>query len=500
MPQPDLSKPQRQAWPGLVVMYFQNLRNWVNAFIVLIIPTITGNNQSAYYFYLGGGLLLVILAFFAYLQFKNFYFRVLNNKFIINSGVLKRDEMSVPFDRIQAVNIKQNIVQQLLNVVALEVETAGSKTKEVVIPALSRAYAEDLKSFLLKEKEELTAHAEPESESVSAKPESVAKQGRLLLSLSIADLIKVGLTENHLRTGFIAIAIVWNYINQYSELLEEDFEQVTKQAETVINTILLLVPLAVIGFVLISVLLSLIRIVLRYFNLQAFLSNTSLVVQAGLFKKQENVVPANKIQYISWKTNPLRKLIGYQSLAIYQAGSEEVNRKQSVQIPGCREREISQINEAFFPELIAAEPLQIIKPNAFYRYRLGLFLALLPTVSLFFVAAFAEIWFAGLALVYFVFSLLYIHKYYQTMQFELYAENIVLKRGYVFPETILLKNYKIQGVEISQSIFQRRRGLVSLSLFTAAGDLSIPFINEGIAYSLANKILYQVEKNKLAWM
>jgi len=53
---------------------------------------------------------------------------------------------------------------------------------------------------------------------------------------------------------------------------------------------------------------------------------------------------------------------------------------------------------------------------------------------------------------------------------------------------------------VTQSWYQRRKYLASLKLYTAAGEMSIPFISLTEALDLERFILYRIETDKREWM
>jgi putative membrane protein len=62
---------------------------------------------------------------------KYYFFTFLKKgRLIIQQGVLNRRK-AIPLERILTVNICQNLIQQVLQLVAVDVETAGSKTKRI---------------------------------------------------------------------------------------------------------------------------------------------------------------------------------------------------------------------------------------------------------------------------------------------------------------------------------------------------------------------------------
>jgi len=60
--------------------------------------------------------------------------------------------------------------------------------------------------------------------------------------------------------------------------------------------------------------------------------------------------------------------------------------------------------------------------------------------------------------------------------------------------------YKIQGIKIASSPFQRRRKLATLTLYGASGSMMIPDIANERALALKNYMLYKLETAREKWM
>ncbi len=490
----SIALPQRQAPLGVVILFFQNIKRWAKILVLGIIPFVRkqDNFLPFWMFWVFAALALLIIIVFSYLQWKNFFFQISDENFKIKQGVLRKEETLIPFDRIQSVQIKQNIIQQILGLAALQIDTAGSAKKEVQISALNLAYAEELKDHLmaLKAKETITT-VNVEETVTSAQDENV------LMRFSLSDLIKVGLTENHLQSAAILLSIFFGFSNQISNLFSYDEENMYNM---VFKFIMVVLPVFVILFFIVSIFVSIWKVFMRYFNLSVVLKQTGLSVKSGLLKIEENFVPVEKIQFIKWQSNPLRKFIGFKSLAIYQAASNEVKKKKAVRVPGCKENQQAAINSAFYPEYGNKESFFYLRPNGFWQVRLYFIFVGLPL--LFLPVAFYFNNFIALSLlgVYSLLAMFFVHKYAIRFEANISDSLLVIQRGYVFPETVLLKLYKVQNVTVAQSFFQKQRGLVSLKIYTASGSLNIPFIDQNNGFALANYLLYSVESSHKNWM
>ncbi|NLO68446.1 MAG: PH domain-containing protein, partial [Bacteroidales bacterium] len=129
----DFSRPQRQSAKGLVLIFLQEGRKLIKTFWpVLVAIVFTNKTRNRWLevaaFLLTGLVLTLIHTILYYLTFK---FHIENGQFILRKGYIKRKTLTIPFDRIQNVNTRQSILQQVFGVMSLEIDTAGTDQKEL---------------------------------------------------------------------------------------------------------------------------------------------------------------------------------------------------------------------------------------------------------------------------------------------------------------------------------------------------------------------------------
>lgn len=503
----NLHEPQRQSLVGVAVIFFKNLRIAANIFISVILVQF-GTEIS--FWGLGlkevGYIIAVLFLIISYLQYRRFFFYVVDDKFVMEKGLLSRDRITIPFDRIQTVNLNQNLIQQLLGVMAVKVDTAGSAQKELEISALPKPYARELQQYLIDKREELKqekSEIEEEAEIIhesTSKPAVEFTSKKPLISLGFKDLMMVGLTENHLRTGLLLFAVVYGYMQQYAEYLLKPFEPfIEEQKNALMASWLILLPIVVVAFLLISVLMSMIQTTLRYFNLEFFVDEKGVQMVSGLLKRAEYQIPTNKIQYLKWKSNPLRKLIGLKTLAVKQAAPQEVNeRKNVVRVPGCKVDQLDVVLDTFYPQLKEGTYTHY-RSNKLLRLQLTIYLAIIPSLLITALGWFGWPFSLG-ALLYLPISLYFIKKYFYSVFMMVSSEMLILKKGWVYPTRVAMPLYKLQNVKLSQSIFQKQRNLASLTFYTAAGAEGFKHLPYEEAAELYNFLLYKVESSDRGWM
>lgn len=77
-----------------------------------------------------------------------------------------------------------------------------------------------------------------------------------------------------------------------------------------------------------SVIISLVRSVVKNYDLQFLRSSRGFKIVSGLFTKREVSALDHKIQHISWSDNLLKRWIGFKDLSLNQASSTEINAKK----------------------------------------------------------------------------------------------------------------------------------------------------------------------------
>lgn len=495
MSNPDLSQPTRQSIKGLVFIFLQSIRTAFRMFWALIAVVVLQRNLFDDKLIIGIAVivilaLLVVHSIFYYL---NFYFYVKNGEFVLKKGYLRKKILTIPLERIQSVNTKQNLIQQVLDVVALEIDTAGTAGKELKIHALEKSFASALHDLLSKEKKETQAAENGEEFAINTNSE------KLILELNPVDLFKIGISQNHLRTGLIIIAFGFQIFNQIQDIFEEKAEEYSGEFFNYLSTSsVALIVFLVIFFLIVSVVFSLFRTLIKYFNFKLLKKEKAYRVEAGLLNKRNVVMPFNKIQELNWETGPIKKQFGIYNLVFKQAVSAQNRKIQLVDAPGCLQHHLDSLKTDLFGEDQLSDKEKYFTNNYYFR-RLWLFFGWLPVVLaapflysewIFWLAA--ALWLTLSA----GYSFLILKKRY----FKINNEQIRVSNGAITQKWQQMELFKIQAVEFKQTIFQKRRALASLTLMNASGSMTIPYIEESTAKQIYDYLLYHTEISEKKWM
>lgn len=508
----DISQPTRQSRLSILLYLFKGIKGLI-AFVFF--AAFSMRSWSSTMGIIGVSVFLILATLIGpFIQYWFFKFHVENNELIIQKGWLFKKRKAIAVERIQSINITQNIGQRILGLVAVEIDTAGSKAKELEIPALDRHFAEQLKSLLGKKKKEEQLVEEVAIQS----PESVENQevnvqettSTTILKLDIIDLLKVGFTQNHLRSGGLAIGVVlgfWykikdiveNYFGDIFEYVELDMEQAVKAPESFGSSILVFLGIGFVSFLIVSVIVSLLTAINKFYDYKMELKDDYLEITMGLLNKKEIKIPLSKVQILEFHSNPLRKLLGFKTARIYQAQSQN-NQVSSVEVPACHPDLQKQLQYLIFNEpLEQAE--KVLFPNPWSHARLDMYIASVFALPLIAVAFyFGFYWVIMIPVLFVVFIGFMGYKHGQHSKLTRDDDFTVFYKGWLFNSVIISPVYKTQAVEKWRSIFIKRRGEAHLQVHTAGGTRQLKYLQESEINAMQNDINNVVIQSEQNWM
>ncbi|AGC77863.1 YdbT [Nonlabens dokdonensis DSW-6] len=453
------------------------------------------------------------------LKYIYFTFHIEENELIIQKGLLQKERKSIPLERIQSININQNVVQRILGIVSLEVETAGSKAKELEIPGLDKVFASQFKELLQERKEEITEEinleeveetsASDESQTVTTETVNAAATKKrttapetVILKLGFLDILKVGITQNHLKSGGLAIGVAfggWYQVNDilqgfFSDYMEEfSWENIISSASAGIAVSFLIL------FLFFSVIISMVLAFNKYWDFSIVKKGDDLEVKMGLLNKKEVKIPLSKVQVLEFHSNPLRKLLGFKTAHIYQAQSTD-SKLGSVSVPAYKKEHRIMLQNLIFEDSIEATE-QELHCNPYSYARLRFYIASTIIFPIMAVAYYFEQYVAIVPLI-IVLILLVLAAYMYGKSSKVIKDDdfVVFKKGWIFPQTIISPVFKTQAVEKWRSVFLKRRREAHFKLHTAGGTRGLRYFKEDQLDHLINTVNNQVIFSEKKWM
>ncbi|MDP5106709.1 MAG: PH domain-containing protein [Polaribacter sp.] len=494
----DFSNFSRQSSKGILVLYLNFIYKFIKVTWILLFFAVKDFNKISSikltYIYIGIAVVLIFLLVRAYLIFKNFQFKVTNDHFILKQGILKKTNTSVPFYRIQNINFKQNIIQQIIGVFEVSIETAGSKDTEIAIKALPLSKAEALKEIMSKS----ASFDKLISIDVDKKP---------LVKIGLKELFKVSLTENHLQNLLLFLALIIGFFQQIEQFVEtlgrtDLLDGFIAESKDALSISFFLITILLIFLTVIALMSSFVKIFLVHFNLTAYLKEDAFEIHQGLFTKKSIILKKNKVQNITISTNPLKRLIGISFITFKQAVSGELNEKKDklIRIVGCKNEQVEIIKTSLF-KVIELENGEKEYPENYYKRRILIFVFLFLIIGYALTYGFFnhfEIFYSTILV--FPISFYLILKKVKKRFYKITDEMLIVGSGLLETHLTYLEIFKVQNIKMRQNIFQKRSNVADLILQTASGKINIPCIRFEDAIKIYNHTLYKVETSRTSWM
>jgi putative membrane protein len=393
----------------------------------------------------------------------------------LEEGVLARKLRVVPFDRIQQVDLVRKPLHRLLGVATLRVETAGGgRAAEVDLDVVAVGEAQALRASLLRAsllRAKAGAAATPaEAAAAAAAPAAAAPAERVLLRLSVGEVMLAGITG----TRAAAVLAVLGPLSQASDWFPNLSDWLLQRfdPESVAPT----TPAAVVAVALIGAAvwlgLAAASSVVTDFGFTLARVEGDLVVRRGLLERREAVLPIARLQVVRVEESLLRRWLGMASIRIQSAGrtAGDDQTASRLAVPVLQRSDVNRVLGELLPE--AAPVPRLLAPPPVARRRMvrrGILRAAPPIV-----AAGAVLWAlvrpaTPVAVLGVPLAALTGLAAYRSLGHARRGGFLYARQGAVIRVTTVVPVAKAQSGSVRSSFFQRRVGLATLHVDVAGG-------------------------------
>ena len=505
----NFSQPQRQSSIGILLLFFDDLQLHAKVFWPIFVFGIFKFNEiDKSYIFLGIASILLMVGCIAYLKFRNFtfYLDASQEEFIINKGVLNKSKTVIQLHKIQQVTINQDLIQRIIGVYGVTVDTAGSAKKEGEIKAVSHSLALALKNRLLNIEHNKTVSEMPNGLDTDSNTNTTTVD-HPFIKISFLSLLKIGITSNYVRSFGLIVAFFWKIYELGERFIKQsDFDE--NQMNAYINkglafeSLFIMVVLIVLSMFIAILMINLIRVVVKYFDFKITKQNESLLLSYGLLNLKNTIVNPQKVQIITLSRNYFQKKMNILELKIKQATSgENAAKKNLIEIPGCNEQERDELLKLLFQK--TPKKGVMLKPN-FRKLVFLLFLSIIVPLASFFaianylVPAFLD--YVILTPVYVLFVGLIVCFSFSNTRLFVNNDFIIKQSGAWDIENEIITPNKIQAITTSQLFWHKKADIGSIKIHTAGGTIAFDLGNYTQIKEYVNLWLYQMETSDSNWM
>lgn len=435
---------EKRLHPATIILnIFKQIKETFFFIIILFIA-----NDFIYFFLILLAYLLVVVLF-AGLSWYRFSYWVTEDALQMEYGIFKRTKRTISKNRIQSIDLTENIVHRIFKLVRVQIETASSgNAAEASLPAVKLQEGEALRAEL--------KYRKVSDETVQEERENAIKKEITFKSLLLAGVTSGGIG---VILGIIALAL-----QEVEELIPDRMYDVT--IEWFISSSILTIIFLGVAVLFIVWLLSVGLTLIRYGKFTIRLQDDELLITRGLIEKKQLTIPLHRLQAIAVEENIFRQPFGYASIIAEIAGGSSGGKEETstVLFPLLAKKEIPQFLEQFVPGF-SWDPKLVtwVKPPKsalkFYIFRSGIFFFIISLAVFFLLPAYT--WVALLIL-----ALMLLRGWlsYRDAGFYVDGNRLLLRYRVLKRVTVLLYHKRVQAFEKKQHAFQRKDNLASMQM------------------------------------
>lgn len=425
---------------------------------------------------------VVVGGFFSWLSWSRFRYGVVDNHLVIHEGVIVRRLRSIPVARVQGIDIKADLIMRALGLVQVTVQTAGggATEPEATIVGIPLSEAESLRSALLHGRAAAAIPGIPgTTAAIGGDPVNRMSDVRGLLAggevdferpsfqyqLPVGRLVLAGATSSQV---FISFFVVLGVAGQLFSAAGDRFTGIAANFSALAIPAAVFTALLVVVFVLIG---SVTAVVIADFGFTSRRVDDRIETERGLIERRMVGLPVRRVQSVSVKSTPLRRLMGFSAIHVDTAGfgrSEENGRATSALIPLARSAEIRPLLHGLIPEFELA-PVPVALPGRSLRRYLFLpvaaVLVLMVPVAAFLGGYWWVLPFIAVAIVASPAALAW-----KGAGLGVSDSMLVIRSGMLGRNQTRIPRSRLQSLAVRQTPFQKRAKLATLVARTVSGS------------------------------
>jgi len=443
-----------------------------------------------------------------FLYWRHFEYRVGANEIRIDSGIFSRTHRSIPFDRIQDVDITQGLLARALGIARVKLETGGSsgpKADEGVLQAIPLKRAEDLRNLIRSRRGAAPfSPARDNGQVADTAPATTPVYRMNLKRLLLAGTFNFSLA---LFAGLFGLTQTMGDVMGFDPLSAAFWRSVLSAGDPARNFILAHQVTAVIAglilLLLIGLVTGIVRTGVRDWGFRLDKSDVGLRRRRGLTTITDVTLAVRRVQAAIMASGPLRHALGYSELRLQTLGHDEGSGNHVVAPLATGEEMNAIVEELGWRPLSPSIPWTRVSSGYIWSLMVGLtplYLVLATQGAIIqYVGpeALAELtplvlsFFAMLAVIVILIGSRALA--WRTTAYAIDGDRLLVRSGWWSRRITLLPLRRIQSITLHESVVTRRFGIASLAFGVAGGragrGYSVPAIPREGARVLRDRLL-----------
>ena len=484
-PDQAVGAPERLHPLYLVTGLGRGLRQMIGGYAAIGYLAATGSWRTALLM-LGGIAAVMIVGVVLY--WRRFEYRVGANEIRIDSGILSRTHRSIPFDRIQDVDISQGPLARLLGLARVKFETgasAGDKTDDGALAAIALPRAEALRDQVRARR------------GVAVDPVAIAEaEAAPIFAMDLRRVLLAGLFNFSLAViaGLFGVTQTVGDVAGFDFFKRRFWREALDAGSPVADLILAHQVVTALAGTVLLVVLGLVtgvgRTLLRDYRFRLDRTPTGLRRRRGLLTLTDVTLPIARVQAAIVGSGPLRERFGWRDLKLQSLAKDEGSKGDHLVAPLARDGEIATIlAELDWRPVDTSVEWQRVSPAYAWGFSALVSLLLIPVVIQMIVMPWIGV--VGLGVIATLIATRWLG--WRRYRYALDGDRLLVRSGWWKRRLIILPLASIQSADVTENIVSRRFGMAALTFGVASGrgysSHGIPALRHDTAHGLRDKLL-----------
>ena len=314
----------------------------------------------------------LVIAVSTFIYWRRFEFRVGADEIRIDSGIFSRTHRSIPFDRIQDVDITQGLLARILGLAQVKFETGGAAAAgadEGVLAAIPLERAQQLR-LQVRGRHSARPEAEPEVADAARPPVYAMDLRRLVLAGTFNFSLAV-------LAGLFGLTQTLGDVAGFDPFTRGFWRSMLRAGDPIADFLLAhRIATAIAGaavLVLVGLATGITRTVIRDFGFRLDRVEAGLRRRRGLLTRTDVTLPVKRAQAALVVTGPVRDAFGWRELKLQSLARDEGKSGDHLLAPLAGDEEIAEIlGEIGWRPPAGAGPWQRVSPAYVWTFVIGM--------------------------------------------------------------------------------------------------------------------------------
>lgn len=271
----------------------------------------------------------LLILFINWLSWLNTYVSAVDDNLIYESGVFVKKKVSIPFSKINTIDVGRNVFQRIVGTETLKIDTGAiaentdEKSEMGLIFSVKRG--EEIRDYII------SRSSQDEKILRDAGQSPIIEHGepKWAIKAGFGDFFLYGLTSSSVLKAFGYILLIFTFVAQLSDAI---LDKIMDAADPIIDStmgffashgILFLILLAIVLIFIFAVISNIINILwatLRYFNFRVARDGDNIVIKYGLISLKSYTLPVRNIHAVTTTQNLFQQLLKKTSVSVTSIG------------------------------------------------------------------------------------------------------------------------------------------------------------------------------------